>query len=161
MEKANQEAALGTSKSVALKYNTQCCTDIWRQGLLEKKSQFRACFNKEQEQLAEYLKFMGSLLYGLMRADWFCAQECNSRPFQNGATGARWLMGFIKRHLSVTVHLTEPTLIAMARRFNSPKVSYFYSLLLELIENEIDASYFYNADETCTHVHTKNSFKWE
>jgi hypothetical protein len=143
MEKAIQEAALGTLNSVSLQYNIPYATlyrHVKKRSFERKLGRFSIVFHKEQEeQLVKYLKFMDSLFYGLPRAEFkevvhnFEQKNAIPHPSQNAAAGDEWLVGFICRHPDITLRSPEPTSVARNRGFSRPQATRFYTLLSELI----------------------------
>jgi hypothetical protein len=82
---------------------------------------------------------MDSLFYGLMTAksekvkNDFALKNAIPHPFQTGASGDKWLVGFIRRHPGVTLRSPAPTSLARSRGFNRPYVTHFYTILSKLI----------------------------
>jgi hypothetical protein len=117
--KVIQEAALGNLNSVALKCDILYATlykHVKKVSFERKFGRFRTVFEKEQEeQLVKYLKFMDGLSHGLTRAEFkkvahdFAQKNAIPHPFQNGAAGDEWLVGFIRRHRRMTLRSPEST----------------------------------------------------
>jgi hypothetical protein len=109
---AIQEAGWGSLNTSALKRLATLYRHVKSGSAEEKLGRFRIAFNNKQEkQLAGYVQFMDSLFYGLTRKEFkklaYDFEERNKvpHPFQNGAAEDVWLMGFIWRHSSISLHL--------------------------------------------------------
>ena len=100
-------------------------------------------FTQEQElQLVQYLTDMESRLFGLTMTDFrklayqlAVQNKCNNRFNCNTEmAGETWLIGFLKRHPTVTLRKPEATSGARAMGFNKIAVGNFFQLLTETID---------------------------
>lgn len=63
--------------------------------------------------------------------------------------GKKWYSLFMKRHPNLSLRQPESTSLARAKGFNKERVEEFFKILEKLVlENNLDASRIYNADET-------------
>ena len=115
-------------------------------------------FNQQQEsEIAEQVKFLGSLYYGLSVADLrkFVYQYAELNNIKNNfdksskTAGYDWVQGFMRRNPSVAVRKAEATSLNRVSAFNKEEITHFYNMLGDLMEkHRFSPNNMYNADET-------------
>lgn len=115
-------------------------------------------FNQQQERdIAEQVKLLGSLYYGLTIADLrkivYKYAELNNikNNFDTNSktAGMDWVQGFMRRNPSVSLRKAEATSLNRVSAFNKEEITLFYNLLGNLMEkHKFTPNNIYNADET-------------
>lgn len=163
METAINLCKAGESiKSTAKKYGLAYAT-LYRHvktgTTAPKLGRYRPVFNEDQEmELETYLKDMDSVFFGLTRDEFknlvFTYAKKNNLNYPKNwdkyeRAGDDWLSSFLSRHKKISLRTPEATSVARAKGFNRHQVGRFYENLESLTAKyDIDASRFYNMDET-------------
>lgn len=123
---------------------------------------------KEEQELAQYLKYMEQRLFGLTTLDlrrlaYQLAKKNNKKHNFNNEkemAGVDWLNGFLKRHPELSIRKPEATSAARAMGFNRVAVGNFYKLLGETYDVLLlTPDKIYNCDETGISVVSKTKSK--
>lgn len=115
-------------------------------------------FTQQQEtEIAEQVKLLGSLYYGLNVADLrklvYKYAELNNikNNFEQSSktAGLDWVHAFMTRNPSVSIRKAEATSLNRISAFNKEEITHFYDKLGDLMEkHKFIPSNIYNADET-------------
>lgn len=123
---------------------------------------------KEEQELAEYIKHMEERLFGLTTLDLrrlayqLAVRNNKKHNFSNEKemAGVDWLNGFLKRNPELSIRKPEATSAARAMGFNRVAVGNFYQLLGETYDAlHLTPDRIYNCDETGISVVSKTKSK--